>query len=233
MDEKWLFKFRQHPPIEGKPVTLDEAEDYLLSKLNDPNENRQRALLELVRFYRSTGRVADAMPYAEEYLAGSNDPEEKAEMNIHLGQAMERVRDWESAIRFYKKALELEPKSELYRYLIQNNIGYSLNQLKRYSEAEKYLREAIALDPSRANSFKNLGLSLEGQGRFGDAARSFMAAVQADASDPRALKHLEELAEQHSEVYADIPDLSHQITRCREVVEYVAELSSKDKPPLN
>jgi hypothetical protein len=47
------------------------------------------------------------------------------------------------------------------------------------------------------------------------------------------LKHLEELAEQHAEVYADIPDLNHQITRCREVVEYVAELSSRDKPPLN
>jgi tetratricopeptide (TPR) repeat protein len=233
MDNKWPFKFREHPPIEGKPLSMQEAEEYLLARLNDPNENRQRALLELVRFYRSTGRVADAMPYAEEYLASSNDPEEKAEMHFHLGQAMEQVKDWESAIRFYKKAMELEPKSELYRYLIHNNIGYSLNQLKRYSEAEKYLREAITLDPSRSNAFKNLGLSLEGQGRFGDAARSFMAAVQADASDPRALKHLEELAEQHPEVYADIPDLSQQITRCREVVEYVADISPRNKRPPN
>jgi tetratricopeptide (TPR) repeat protein len=103
-----------------------------------------------------------------------------------------------------------------------------MNQLERYSDAEKDLREAIRLDPSRANAFKNLGLSLEGQGRFGDAARSFISAVRADASDPRALKHLEELAGQHKEAYADIPDLDYQVFKCREAVEYVA---SKQPPP--
>jgi len=233
MDDKWPFKFRQHPPIEGKPVTLEEAEEFLLAKLNDPAWNPHYAKLELVIFYGSTNRVTDAMRYADEYLAESTDLEERSGMYFYKGQLMEHIRDWESAIRFYSKALEFRSQDEINRYFIHNNIGFSLNQLKRYSEAEKYLREAIALDPSRANAFKNLGLSLEGQGRFGDAARSFMAAVQADASDPRALKHLEELAEQHPEVYAFIPDLSQQITRCREVVEYVAELSSKDKPPIN
>jgi tetratricopeptide (TPR) repeat protein len=233
MDDKWPFKFRQRPPIEGKPVTLEEAEEFLLAKLNDPAWNPHHAKLELVIFYGSTNRVTDAMRHADEYLAESTDLEEKAGMYFYQGQLMEHIRDWESAIRFYSKALEFRSQDEINRYFIHNNIGFSLNQLKRYSEAEKYLREAIALDPSRANAFKNLGLSLEGQSRFGDAARSFMAAVQADASDPRALKHLEELAERHTELYVDIPDLSHQITRCREVVEYVAELYSKDKPPIN
>jgi len=230
MDDKWIFSFRKRPPIEGEPITLDEAEKFLLAKLNDPDGNPHGARLELVRFYGSTGRMADAMRYAEEYLAGSTDIKEKAEMYFHQGQMMEGVKDWESALLFYKKALELGSQVEINRYFLHNNIGYSLNRLERYCEAEPHLREAIRLDPSRANAFKNLGLSLEGQGKYGDAARSFIEAVRADASDPRALKHLEELAGQHKEAYADIPDLDYQISKCREAVVYVA--SKRPAPPF-
>ena len=224
MDDGWLFNFRMRAPSEGGMMTGDEVEKHLVARLNDPNKDQQETRLELVRFYRSTGRVVDALCLAGEYLAGSVDLEQEAEMYFHLGQAMEHVEDWESAFRFYTKAFELEPKSEFYWYFIHNNIGFSLNQLKRYSDAEKYLREAIAMDPSRANAFKNLGLSLEGQGRFGEAALSFIAAVRADASDPRALGHLEELAERHNEVLDVNPGLAYQIARCREAVEYVARM---------
>jgi tetratricopeptide (TPR) repeat protein len=107
MDDKWIFHFRKHAPIKGEPMTLDEAEKYRLARLNDPNENAQQARLELVRFYGSTGRETDAMRYAEEFLAGPTELEEKAEMYFHQGQLMEHVKDWELALRFYTKALEL------------------------------------------------------------------------------------------------------------------------------
>jgi tetratricopeptide (TPR) repeat protein len=225
MEDKWTFNFRRHPHIEGKMMTADEAEKHLLARLNDPNEDQQSARLELVRFYRSTCRVVDAMFYAEEYLSKTTDLEKKAEAYFHLGQAMEHVKDWESAFRFYTKALEFEPRTKFYWYFIHNNIGFCLNQLKRYSDAEKYLREAITIDSSRANAHKNLGLSLEGQGRFVEAAQSFIGAVRADASDPRALKHLEELAGQHKELYDAVPDLSYQIQCCRQAVEQARGLN--------
>jgi tetratricopeptide (TPR) repeat protein len=227
MDDKWLFKFRRQQRIEGKPMTFEEAEEYLLSKLNDPSGDPHHARLELVQFYGTTDRVADAMSYAEDYLTECTDLKEKAEIHFHQGQMMERVRDWESALLYYKKALELSSQAEIDRYFLHNNIGYSLNQLKRHCEAEPHLREAIRLDPSRANAFKNLGLSLEGQGQFAEAARNFIAAVRANASDPRALRHLEELAGRHKEVNNEIADLDYQIFKCREAVEYAAS----QKPP--
>lgn len=227
MDDEWLFNFRRHPHIEGKMMTAEEAEKHLLAKLKDPTESQQSARLELVRFYRSTCRAVDAMCYAEEYLANTTDLEEKAEAYFHLGQAMEHVKDFESAFRFYTKSLEFEPRTRFYWYFIHNNIGFSLNQLKRYSNAEKYLREAISIDPSRANAFKNLGLSLDGQSRFVEAAESFIAAVRADASDPRALMHLEDLSEHHNELYAEMPDLSYKIHKCREAVTYVASQNAR------
>lgn len=73
MDEEWVFRFNKKKQVEGKPVTLDEAEKHLLAKLNAPGGDRQKARSELVIFYGNIGRDADAMRYAEEYLAECDD----------------------------------------------------------------------------------------------------------------------------------------------------------------
>ncbi len=163
------------------------------------------------------------MVYAQEYLADTANPEERAEMYFFMGQAMEHANDFESAYRFYLVALELKPSNVYYQYFIHNNIGFSLNQLCRYVDAEEYLREAIDIEPDRANGHKNLGLSLEGQRRYAEAARSFISAVQANASDGRALRHLEELVERHPEILAEMSDLSHHLTMCRQAVAFASK----------
>ena len=86
-------------------MTAEEAERAFLAKLDDPNEDRQAVKLELVRIYRSMGKVPDAMRYAEEYLADNSDSEGEVEVYFTLGQAMEKVDDFESALRFYLLAL--------------------------------------------------------------------------------------------------------------------------------
>ncbi len=227
VDDKWRFSFRRHHPVKAETIFAEEVEKHLLARLNDPTEDHQRVRLELIRLYRSMARAVDALAVARDYLVETADTEARAECYYHLGQTMERISDWESAIRWYTRAMELRPRSRLYWYMIHNNIGFSLNQQGRFTDAEKYLHEAIAIENTRANAFKNLGLSLEGQGRYAEAARSFIAAVRADASDPRALRHLMELADRHTEVYAAIPDLEYQIAKCRKAVEYVARMGGK------
>lgn len=219
MDDKWTFKFRKAKPVEGEPMTLEEAERYLLAKLDDPDEDLHKARLEIVQFYVQTHRGRDAMPYAEAYLAECADPGEKAQMCFHQGQLMEQVGEWESAIKFYLMALEMGAQLTLDRYFLHNNLGYSLNQLGRFYEAAAHLREAIRLGQGRANAFKNLGLSLEGQNKLAEAARSYIAAVRANASDDRALMHIEDLAERHKELFTEISDLEDQISKCRGAVE--------------
>jgi tetratricopeptide (TPR) repeat protein len=226
--DNWTFNFRPKQSFNGKPVTIEEAEKHFLAKLKDPNENHKGVRLELIRIYRSMGKVGDAMSYAEEYLAETTDSEEKAEAYFTLGQAMEHIDDFESALRFYMLALELEPRHKLQMYFIRNNIGFSLNQLGRFVDAEQYLREAISIDTTHANAYKNLGLSLEGQGRYAEAARSFIAAVQANASDPRALRHLERLVERHPEILAEMSDLSYHINMCRQAVAFAANNNTKN-----
>ena len=230
MDEKWTFSFRKHPMFTGLPVDMEGAETRLVAALADPHGNHQRVRLDLIRYYRSMRRPADVLAVATDYLAKTSDTEARAEVYFHLGQAMERVGDWESAVRWYSQAMELRPRSVCYRYLIHNNIGYSLNQQGRFVDAEDFLRKAISINPQRANAFKNLGLSLEGQGRLGEAVRSYVASIQADAADPRALVHLEELLERNAFVRDEIPDFGHQIRMCRRAVEYAISRNRRCRP---
>lgn len=230
MDEEWIFGFSKKKQLEGEPLTLAEADEYLLGKLSEPGGDRQKARSELVMFFGQTGREAEAMRYAEEYLAECDDPGDQAEMRFRQGQLMEHIKDWEAAIGFYLKALETGSRADVDRYYLHNNIGFALNQLERYAEAELHLREAVKLDADRPNAIKNLGLSLEGQGKFGEAALCFITATRVDASDPRALKHLEELARRHKEAYAVVPDLDYQLFKCREAVEYA--LSQQPPSPF-
>ncbi|HMG21000.1 MAG TPA: hypothetical protein VK607_06770, partial [Kofleriaceae bacterium] len=113
-------------------------------------------------------------------------------------------------------------------YLIHNNLGYCMNQVGRYEEGEAYCRTATEIDPKRANAFKNLGLSLQGQGRLAAAAGSFVDAVKANASDPRALKHLEDLVAAHrAELAAEIQDLDELLDQSRLAVRTAARVNEE------
>jgi tetratricopeptide (TPR) repeat protein len=203
-------------------MPVQEHERDLLKRLTDPNENRQKVRFDLFGFYCCLGLVAEALAVATDYLAETQNADEIAEVYFILGLAMERIEDWESAIRWYREALELHPGCKLTWYMLHNNTGYSLNQQERYADAEEYLRKAIVIDPMRANAFKNLGLSQEGQGLYVDAVESFVAAVRANAADPRALGHLQDLVDGHAELFIVISDLEDKIDMCREAVELAA-----------
>ena len=105
---------------------------------------------------------------------------------------------------------------ERHWYLLNNNLGYSLNQLGRHGEAESYCRAAIAIDAGRHNAHKNLGLSLQGQGKYLEAAQCFLQATQAAPDDLRALGHLEDLLAQHEEIGKEHLEILEAAQECRE-----------------
>ena len=91
------------------------------------------------------------------------------------------------------------------------------------SEIEEMLLEkAIEINPERANTFKNLGLSHQALGDFPNAAKQFVAATQANAADGRSLAHLDDLLVEHPELLVDDPDLEFQLEACRKAVEQAA-----------
>lgn len=227
LDDGWAFSFRSG----GNQIIPSgkDAEEYLHSLLAARTRECQRVRLELLRFYRSAARAADALAIAREYLAQGVSNDEKSEAYFHLGQTMEGVRDWESAIRWYRLARASGTSSQTYLYFIHNNIGFSLNQLGRYRESADELQSAMVIDPSRANAFKNYGLCLEGQGRFAEAAHMYIDGIRADAADPRALTHLEDLMRRHGEIRAQIPELDEEVVRCKAAIAFAVEARRNTK----
>jgi tetratricopeptide (TPR) repeat protein len=220
MSERFRFSLPDRPT--GTPVSRDEAERILRANVAMETKGSQEhrdALWDLMRFLSMTERQADGISILDQMLATTSDPEQRAEIVLATGQLMEMLEDFPNARVAYTQGVALEPVGGRTWYLLHNNLGYCLNQLDRFDEAERWCRSAIEIDSLRHNAYKNLGIAYQGQGKFADAARAFIQAIHCEASDPRALLHLEDLIEKHPEIANEIPDLADQARNCRTAVE--------------
>jgi tetratricopeptide (TPR) repeat protein len=199
-----------------QPEKLKEMEEELLENLAQCESAFVDALRKVGAYYINTGRRKEAVQITERLAFLSKDPSEKASYYLNLGAQMEGIQDYESAITFYSRARSLEPTNPFLWYFINNNLGYCLNQFGRFDEAEPCCRLAIKVDPSRHNAYKNLGVSLEGQGQWAEAAKCYLQAVRANVADPRALRHLQSLVENHPEISQEIPDIDDRIHEASE-----------------
>jgi Flp pilus assembly protein TadD len=92
--------------------------------------------------------------------------------------------------------------------VLHNNIAFCLNQLNRHVEAEKYCRAAIDIDWTRASAFRNLGISLKGQGNLIGAAWVLVEAINADPGDTRARQIVEQVIKADPSLSVHCPWLS-------------------------
>ncbi len=223
--DRFEFNFVM-PPAGAVPITLEEAERRLLEALEKGVQagNPVPALWDLANFYKIQGQVEKARQLVHELLLKVPDLESKASLIMSLGQLAEKTKDFELAVRFYSEGVGMEPCSQLTWYYLHNNLGYSLIQLGRFAEGEAYCRRAIEISPITCNGHKNLGLALQAQGRYAEAAQCFVTATQANASDARSTAHLEELLKDHPELQFDFGPL---LAKCQAAVDLVRKEIAK------
>jgi len=208
---------------EGELVSIEDV-DGMLCVLSKRTENRDeivQALWKLAGECADSGHFAAASGYCEKILALVDTTGEKAECLLAMGQARERSGDHKAALEAYSRAVELPQEPDLVWYFLHNNYGYCLNLESRYQEAEVHCRAAIEIDPERYNAYKNLGIALQGLGRFPEAARSFILATMACPADGRALGHLEDLIASYPEIIEQEPDLLGLRQKCPEAVQKI------------
>jgi tetratricopeptide (TPR) repeat protein len=212
------FLFTVKPIAEGRAVTMQEAEVLTLKKLEECGGKDITRLWSLHKIYKAMERYTEACKCLDRILALTKDLEEHARCFLAMGCVMERMQDYESAIAYYQQALKMEPCDKDTTYFGNNNLGFSLNQLGRYADAIPYLRTAINIEACASYAHKNLALSYMGLGNFALAARGFIVATHANATDARSVAHLEELLQAHPELLVDDPDLEEELTDCRNAV---------------
>jgi tetratricopeptide (TPR) repeat protein len=193
-----------------------EDEHQLLEHVKQAETAYEDAMLRLSRYYSKADRPQVALSYMERLNGCTSDPEKKAFCYLSMGQLMEQSRDYDTALEYYAQAMLLEPSNSTSWYFIHNNMGCCLNHTEQYESAEKYCRDAIRIDPGRYNAYINLGVSLEAQDRFIEAARSFLDAIKANADDLELVDHLEEMVSDHDEIASDITNIHDFLKSCRD-----------------
>ncbi len=229
MEEGLPFRFAIPKPPQGPLIemSLQELEETLLKKLEEEKRDPVEALWQLARFYQQSKQFEKGLACLRQVLARMPDAEGKARCVLGMGQMMEGTGDFQSAVRYYKEAFALEPVQTDVWYFINNNLGFSLNQLGQFAEGENYCRKAAEINPNRPNAFKNLGIALAGQGDFRAAARCFVTATQVNAADPRAFHLLRDLLKEHPELEYEFQGVA---AACEKGVEFSARQAAKLKP---
>lgn len=199
---------------DGRCVSIEDADTIyqeIVSNVED-REHVRRILRGLVEECLNAGLLKAALAYLEKETLITDDPQVLAKIHLTAGTVFERMGDHDSAVQRYKAGLGLSKGDDHTWYFLHNNLGYCLNILGLFEEAEKYCRAAIEIDARRYNAFKNLGLSLVGLEKFPEAADCFIRAALMFPPDPRPIGHLEELLVNHREaVEREIPDISERL----------------------
>jgi CheY-like chemotaxis protein len=184
------------------------------------------SLYHLAHLFKSHGRYGEAILCLRELLELSTDVRANATYLLTLGQIMENMNEFEDSLSYYQEAAALCNTTDDISYSINNNMGFSLCMLKRFYEAEKYCGLAIKIDPNRLNAFKNLGISLEGQGRLRESINAYVTAIKINAKDKRPLTLFKRLLDKHPELK---DEYNNSFKKCRRIVKNAYQYSEKSQ----
>jgi tetratricopeptide (TPR) repeat protein len=186
------------PP--GLPATRTRVEQEILKAVDAAGEAQERkeALWRLALFYHEQAKRNDlAGAVLRLMIQEFDDPENTAVVYYALGRIAQADEKWAVALEQYEKGILELPKQTDILYFLRNNAGFCLNALGRFREAESYCRWSLEINSSRPNAFKNLGISLYGQGDLRGAAWCWLEALSVDPEYPQARKLLNELLMEH------------------------------------
>jgi tetratricopeptide (TPR) repeat protein len=197
--------------VQERPL---DTEELLLERMKNSSSSDDyfRWMLFVVGFYRGINNIEAARDLLEGFIKISKDSEQSSHCYLALGQIATDEQRHEDALKHFTLALDLAPKKRKVIYVLHNNIGYCLNTLGRFVEGEKHCRCAIDIDWTRASGFRNLGISLNGQGNVLGAVWALSEAVRADATDHRAAAILAKLVALHSTVAVQCPWVTQVLT---------------------
>jgi len=203
-----LFIDKQQEGITEFWIPPMSVEEYLNKAKITSNLDEKREALESVILYYRSKTIATSGCYTEnlceelvEILKSFTSvplfKDEVAGLLLGEGAYCEQARDYKNGVIFYSACVAVSFEDKQNKYFSLNNLGFCLNFVRRFDEAEKVLRQAIAFDPERYNALKNLGVSLEWQGQYEEAAECYLKAYNVSGGEPRSHLHLKRILDRY------------------------------------
>ena len=159
----------------------------------DPPEGRIQNLIDL----HSQGNLQEALEHANELIARFSD---SAVLHNILGAVYAGLKDHESAIENYQKALKIKPDSAE----MHNNLGNALQNLGDLDGAVESYRKALNINPIFAEAHNNFGNALQ---ELGSALQEGARVEEAEASYRRAIELKPDYAAAHSNLGSALQEL--------------------------
>ena len=130
--------------------------------------------------YVSDGPKSPVLP--ETPLMGDDQHDE-----LSLGKKHFRARDFGLAERHFRRAVELSPR-DAEAWL---GLAASYDRLRRFDEADRAYRQALAIVGPAPEVLNNQGYSYLLRGDYKTARRKFLAAQAKDPENPRIARNIE------------------------------------------
>jgi len=207
----------------GIPATDTETEQEILGAVEAATGGKERSetLWRLVLFYQEQAKRSDLAVALLELMIqeSSDDTESTAIIYFVLGRIAQADEKWTLALEHYENGLCLLPKQRETAYFLRNNAGYCLNAQGLYSAGERYCRWAIEIDYKRPDAFKNLGISLYGQGDLKGAAWLWVQAIKVDPSNPEARNLLKRLLTNHPALKSECAWIQQELKDFRKIIQ--------------
>ena len=105
-----------------------------------------------------------------------------AEENLTKGDKAYENNDFKSAVTYYTKAIELDPK---YAAAFRGR-GDCYGELKKYPESISEYNKAIELDPKYITAYNGRGLSYNDLKKHSEAIADFTKAIELDPKNTKA-----------------------------------------------
>lgn len=194
-----------------------ECHDHVLSI----DHNNVRALIGKASTLSELGNDKKALKYLNKALIIESDNISaliiKADI---LGRSMN---EFEEAIRFYDKALKINPK---YKHAL-NNKSVCLNELGKFNESLEYSNKVLEMDSNYVTALLNKARSLDALGKHKESTEFYDKAYNITKSEIREAEKALELDVQN-EVRKELEE--NQIGIFNAKKKYESELSSRLKP---
>ena len=160
----------------------DEAIDIFRKLLPDAEDSQKVSLLNVIGlcFYLQDNLGEALGSYQESLELAEKIQDEKgivANLN-NIGLVYAEKGDYDTAIRDFNKAIELDPKLAQAFY----NRGLAYVNKKDYALAIRDFTRAIELDPSFAMAFCNRGTAYADNGGYDTAIRDYTKAIELDSN---------------------------------------------------
>lgn len=156
-------------------------------RLRETNEKR-------IRRYNEQWDRLNKNPEVQVVLQPMNQAEQREEEErqekeiltswdyIRRGRLAEEQEDWETAVREYTKAIELDPGNAMAYHLR----GIAYGALKLYEKAIKDYNKAIELNPDHSSFYNNRGVFYEDLRQYEDALKDYSKAIELDPGQAKA-----------------------------------------------